>query len=137
LRAPDGLFDSLDGLPYYTYINIGLESVDPATMEILEKPTPIGSVIEAFDKMLEINREYEHIEVTANFLIGEELPSGHIPSLTELNGTRLTHFYSKGALYLSPVMDGRRKTRGDLIRQFNRVKIRMRLPTFLYLIQRL
>jgi len=137
LRAPDKLFDSLNGLPYYTYINIGRESVDPATMEALEKPTPIGSVIEAFDKMLEVNRRYERIEVTANFLFGDELPSGHIPSLVELAGSRLDHFYSKGALYLSPLMDGRRKARGDLVRQFNRVKIQMRMPAFMYLIQRL
>jgi hypothetical protein len=137
LRAPDTLFDSLNGLPYYTYINIGLESVDQATMEALEKPTPIGNVIEAFSKMLEVNRQYERIEVTANFLFGDELPSGHIPSLIELAGSRLGHSYNKGALYLSPLMDGRRKARGDLIRQFNRVKIQMRMPIFMYLIQRL
>lgn len=137
LRAPDRLFDSLDGLPYYTYINIGLESADQATMEVLEKPTRIESVIEAFDKMLEINRKYAYIEVTANFLLGEDLPPGHIPSLTELTGKRVGHFYSKGAVYLSPLMDGRRKSKGDLIRQFNEIKIRTRLPTFMYLIQRL
>jgi len=137
LRAPDTLFDSLNGLPYYTYINIGLESVDPSTMEALEKPTPIGNVIEAFYKMLEVNRQHERIEVTANFLFGDELPSGHIPSLIELAGSRLGHSYNKGVLYLSPLMDGRRKARGDLIRQFNRVKIQMRMPTFMYLIQRL
>jgi hypothetical protein len=137
LRAPDKLFDSLHGLPYYTYINIGLESVDPATIEALEKPVHREDVIEAFDKMLEVNRRYERVEVTANFLFGDELPSGHIPSLIELAGSRLDHFYSKGALYLSPLMDGRSKERGDLIRQFNRVKIHMRMPTFMYLIQRL
>jgi len=137
LRAPDTLFDSLNGLPYYTYINIGLESVDPATMEALEKPTPIGNVIEAFYKMLEVNRRYEKIEVTANFLFGDELPSGHIPSLVALAGSRLGRSYSKGALYLSPLMDGRNKARGDLIRQFNKVKIQMRMPTFMHLIQRL
>ncbi len=137
LRAPERLFDSLNGLPFYTYINIGLESADPSTMEVLGKPTRIGSVIEAFDKMLEVNRRHERIEVTANFLFGDELPWGHIPSLVELTGTRLGHSYGKGALYLSPLMDGRRKARGDLIRQFNEVKIRTRLPTFMYLIQRL
>jgi len=137
LRARDKLFDSLNGLPFYTYINIGLESADPATMEMLEKPAPIKSVIEAFDKMLEVNRRYERIEVTANFLFGDELPSAHIPSLVELTGSRLDHFWGKGGLYLSPLMDGRRKARADMIREFNEVKKRTRLPTFLYLIQRL
>lgn len=106
-------------------------------MEALEKPTRIGNVIEAFDKMLELNRRYERIEVTANFLFGDDLPLSHIPSLVELTGSRLDHFCGKGALYLSPLIDGRRKARGDLIRQFNKVKIRTRLPTFIYLIQRL
>jgi hypothetical protein len=137
MRAPDKLFDSLNGLPYYTYINIGLESVDPATIEALDKPVQTENVIEAFNKMLEVNRRYERIEITANFLFGDELPSGHIPSLVELAGSRPDHFYSKGALYLSPLINGRRKARGDLIRQFNRVKIQMRMPTFMYLIQRL
>jgi hypothetical protein len=137
LRAPDTLFDSLNKLPYDTYINIGLESVDQETIEILRKPTPVRSVIEAFYKMLEVNRQYEKIEVTANFLLGDELPSGHLPSLIELAGSRLGHSCSKGALYLSPLMDGRRTARGDLIRRFNRVKLHMRIPTFLYLIQRL
>jgi hypothetical protein len=137
MRAPDKLFDSLNSLPYYTYINIGLESVDPATIEALEKPVQTENVMEAFNKMLEVNRRYERIEITANFLFGDELPSGHIPSLVELAGSRPDHFYSKGALYLSPLMNGRRKARGDLIRQFNRVKIQMRMPTFMYLIQRL
>ena len=137
LRAPYRLFDSLHDLPYYTYLNIGLESVDPATMEALQKPTRIGRVIEAFDKMLELNRRYERIEVTANFMFGDELPVGHIPSLVELTGSRVDHFWGKGALYLSPLMDGRRKARGDLIREFNKVKIQTPLPTFIYLIQRL
>jgi hypothetical protein len=137
LRAPDKLFDLLNGLPFYTYINIGLESVDPVTMEVLGKPTPIGNVIETFDKMLEVNRRYERIEVTANFLFGDELPSGHIPTLVELIGSRVNHFQGKGAIYLSPLMDGRRKARGDMIREFNEVKKRTRLPTFMYLIQRL
>jgi len=137
LRAPDRLFGVLNDLPYYTYINIGLESADPATIKMLGKPTPTEKVIEAFNKMLEINRNYETIEVTANFVIGEELPSTHVSSLYELTGRRLDHFYSKGAIYLSPLMNGKRISRRHLIRQFNKIKIQARLPTFLYLIQRL
>jgi hypothetical protein len=87
--------------------------------------------------MLEINKTYEDIEVTANFLIGEGLPSSHIPSLYEVTGRGLDHFYSKGSIYLSPFLNDRRKSRRDLMKQFNKIKMQARLPVFLYLIQRL
>ncbi len=37
LGADDRLFRRLDKIPYFTYINIGLESFDGATLELLEK----------------------------------------------------------------------------------------------------
>ena len=57
LRAPDVLFKSLDKLPFYTYINLGLESVDAKTLAILKKPVDSEAVYEAFMKMNETNRE--------------------------------------------------------------------------------
>ncbi len=41
-------------------------------------------VMEAFDKMLEINSIYENIEVTGNFVIGKGLSDDHYQSLKEL-----------------------------------------------------
>ena len=140
LKSKDSLFKSLNSLPFFTYINIGLESADPATLAVLKKPIAIETVIEAFFKMLDINRRYEKIEVTANFVFGGDLPRSHLFSLCELTRNKLTHFYNKGAIYLSPLIDGKtkvRETKREMLRKFNEVKTLSRLPTFIYLIQRL
>ena len=140
LKSEDSLFKSLNRLPFFTYINIGLESADPATLAVLKKPIAVETVIEAFFKMLDINRRYEKIEVTANFVFGGDLPRSHLFSLCELTRNKLTHFYNKGAIYLSPLIDGKtkvRETKREMLRKFNEVKTLSRLPTFIYLIQRL
>ena len=142
INSEEALFESLNSLPFYTYINIGLESADPITLSVLKKPVTVEMIDEAFSRMLEINRRYEKIEVTANFIFGSNLPESHLNSFFELNGSRLDHFYSKGAIYFSPFINGMAKdgrsngTRGTL-RKFNEVKILSHLPTFIYLIQRL
>jgi hypothetical protein len=142
INSEEALFESLNSLPFYTYINIGLESADPITLSVLKKPITVEMIDEAFSRMLEINRRYEKIEVTANFIFGSDLPESHLSSFFELNGSRLDHFYSKGAIYLSPLINGMAKdgglnnTRG-ILRKFNEVKILSHLPTFIYLIQRL
>ena len=142
INSEEALFESLNSLPFYTYINIGLESADPITLSVLKKPITVEMIDEAFSRMLEINRRYEKIEVTANFIFGSDLPESHLSSFFELNGSRLDHFYSKGAIYFSPLINGRAKdgransTRG-ILRKFNEVKILSHLPTFIYLIQRL
>lgn len=140
INSQDALFESLNRLPFSTYINIGLESADPATLAVLKKPITVEIVGEAFDRMLDINRRYEKIEVTANFLFADDLPQGHLPSFLELTRNRLNQFYSKGAIYLSPLINGGNKdveTKRKMLRKFNEVKTLSRLPTFLYLIQRL
>lgn len=140
LKSEDSLFKSLNSLPFFTYINIGLESADPATLAVLKKPIAVETVIEAFFKMLDINRRYEKIEVTANFVFGGDLPRSHLFSLCELTRNKLTHFYNKGAIYLSPLIDVKtkvRETKREMLRKFNEVKTLSRLPTFIYLIQRL
>jgi len=140
INSQDALFESLNCLPFSTYINIGLESADPATLTVLKKPIDVEMVGEAFARMLEINRRYEKIEVTANFLLADDLPRGHLPSLLELTRNRLNRFYNKGAIYLSPLINRRAKdveTKREILRKFNEVKTLSRLPTFIYLIQRL
>ena len=140
LQSDDSLFHSLNNLPYFTYINIGLESADPATLAILKKPISVKTVIEAFRKMVDINRRYERIEVTANFVLGGDLPHSHLVSLCSLTRNRLPHFYNKGAIYLSPLINGKtkkRETKREILKKFNEVKNMSRLPTLIYLIQRL
>jgi radical SAM superfamily enzyme YgiQ (UPF0313 family) len=140
LRSEEKLFESINRFPYSTYINIGLESADPATLSSLKKPLSAEKVGEAFSRMGEINRRYEKIEVTANFVFGNDLPLTHFDSLFSLLARRWAPSRHKGAFYLSPLMGGgmkERERRKDLLRKFNQFKIESSLPTFIYLIQRL
>jgi len=84
IHSEEKLFESLNNLPFSTYINIGLESNDPSTLKALEKPVSVEKVRDAFTRILDVNRRYEKIEVTSNFVFGEDLPPGHLPSLLEL-----------------------------------------------------
>jgi len=140
LGSRDKVFESINRFPYSTYINIGLESADPATLSSLKKPLSAEKVGEAFSRMEEINRRYEKIEVTANFVFGNDLPLTHFDSLFNLVARRWAPSRNKGAFYLSPLMGGgmkERERRKELLRKFNQLKIESHLPTFIYLIQRL
>jgi hypothetical protein len=140
IRAEEGFFESLSHFPFSTYINVGLESNDPNTLEALKKPISVEKIREAFTRMLEINRRYEKIEVTSNFVFGEDLPSGHLPSLSDLARNRVNLISNKGAVYLSPLVDegmGDKKSKRELLRRFLKLKTESRLPAFIYLIQKL
>lgn len=137
LKAGNALFEKLAKLPFHTYVNIGLESVDPATLASINKPVRISMIREAFQRMLEINREHGNIEITANFLLGEQLPPEHERSLGELLGDIPDAFCGsgKGTIYLSPLISSQR--RGQLLPSFFEIKKQSRLPAYVYLIQRL
>ena len=140
LKADDRLFESLERLPYFTYINVGLESADPVTLETLQKPLDPDRVGEAFARMVEINRSYSRIEMTSNFVFGEDLPRTHTESILELTRNRFPRPYSKGTVYLSPIVDDRplgKDRQRRLLRRINAVQTKSRLPTYLYLIQRI
>ena len=140
IRSEEGLFESLSHLPFSTYLNVGLESNDPKTLEALKKPVSVEKIREAFTRMLDINRRYEKIEVTSNFVLGGDLPSGHLPSLLELTRNKSNLIGNKGAIYLSPLVDEaprEKEGKRELLRRFLRLKTESRLPTFIYLIQRL
>lgn len=135
LTAEESLFETLNALPFSTYINLGLESGDQKTLSTLGKPVSAKKVSRAFDRMLEINRKYENLEITANFVIGKGLSESHLPSILELTRNRLSRFYPKGAVYLSPLEEIGDKNR--LLTRFNEFKTLCRLPAYIYLIQRL
>jgi hypothetical protein len=140
LDAGEDLFRTIRALPFYTHINVGLESADPETLFGLGKPLSVRQVEEAFERMLEVNRMYRNIEVSANFLCGVKLPAGHLPSLVSLTRDRPDRFLDKGAVYLSPMLDEdplRAEDKGSLLRDFRELKRQSRLPLYLYLIQRL
>ncbi len=135
VNAPEHLFINLEKLPGMHSINIGLESADQDTLDKLGKPITTSLVQEAFLRMLEINDRYSSIEVTANFIMDDGLPANHYPAILELIRERLTHTKPKGAIYFSPLTFNQ-PSRARLF-DFNRLKILSRLPTFLYIIQRL
>ena len=48
LAGGKSLMAAIDQLPYYTYVNIGFESADPATLHRLSKPLEIEKIEDAF-----------------------------------------------------------------------------------------
>lgn len=135
LKAEKTLFDKINNLPFYSTINIGFESVDPGTLDKIGKPITAEQVKEAFIKKIEINNEYDKIEVTGNFVIGDNLPPEHNLSLAALLRNAPVESKSKGSVYLSPLKDSPKKR--ELLQQFNNIKQESKLPVLVYLIQRL
>ncbi|HLA04970.1 MAG TPA: radical SAM protein, partial [Syntrophales bacterium] len=54
LEAEDSLFDRLNGLPYHAAINVGLESPDQETLDLLGKPLRAEKLRSALRKMQEV-----------------------------------------------------------------------------------
>ena len=135
LEVEDQILEKLNQLPWLVFINIGFESFDEQTLAQLRKPTGSEKVKQAFHKMLSVNQEYDRIEVSANFLLGEGLPEEHFRKLVDVLGNLPDLTARKGTIYLSPLMKSRRDT--ELLSRFFDIKEKSRLPTFLYLIQRM
>jgi hypothetical protein len=135
LEAPDQLFRQLEKIPGMVYINIGLESADQETLDMIGKPISAGQVCEAFARIQDINRRFSTIEVTANFIMDENLPDNHYPKILKLLRDCQTHVNPKGAVYFSPLTFGK-PSRARFF-EFNRLKVLSRFPTYLYIIQRL
>lgn len=135
LGANTDFFDELEKLPGNTYINIGLESADQETLNKIGKPIQAKDVKTAFKRIQEINDRFLSIEVTANFIMDQSLPPGHYPSINALIRDSLDRKKPKGSIYFSPLTFDQ-PSRARLF-EFNRIKIMSRLPTFLYIIQRL
>lgn len=135
LEADSALLDGLNQIADHTYINIGFESVDNATLASIKKPLDADKVRAAFKKMLQINRDYERIEITGNFLLGDMLSIEHIQSLMELLQSVPEPDSRKGAIYLSPLLESQKKR--ELLETFFQIKEQSTLPAYIYLIQRL
>lgn len=135
LKAPAQLFADLARLPVNVYLNIGLESADQETLDRLGKPVKVGQVIEAFARMQEINTSYANIEITANFVMDEDLRANHYHASLQLLRDGIAHTRPKGCIYFSPLKIG--SPSRSQVMDFHRMKILSRLPTFLYIIQRL
>ena len=134
LAASEELWRGLADLPCRTWVNIGLESADGETLARLGKPVGSEEVRRAFFRMLQINAEYEPVEVSANFVADPELPQSHWTELEKLLADGPDRPRSKGTIYLSPLRGGRKR---EHLRLFQSLKMRSRLPVHLYLIQQL
>jgi len=135
LNADASIFNTLNRLPFYTYINIGLESADADTLHQLKKPLTVQKIDAAFSRMIEINRSYANLEISANFLLSLDFHEPHYASILRLIRDRLDRFYNKGNIYLSPMNPGSDKK--EIQETFTVLKNQSRLPTHVYLIQRL
>lgn len=135
LKADAALFESLGTLPFETTINLGFESLDQATLDIIQKNISADNVRQAFEKMLEVNKTYPRLEVTANFILGDRLPKRHFETLIHFLSRIKKEDAKKGAVYLSPLMDSPKKR--ELLPIFLEIKNASNLPVFIYLIQRL
>jgi len=98
LKSKNTLFENLNHLPFYTYINIGFESVDKATLSYIGKPVDQSKVLDAFQKMLYVNDTFTNIEITGNFLMGDALLIEHYQSLAELLRNASAPSQGKGAI---------------------------------------
>lgn len=90
--------------------------------------------------MVDINGRYERVEVTANFVLGENLPPGHLSSILDLTRNRVRRSSGKGTIYLSPLTEegsDRGANHRQIVSQLTELKRLSHLPVFLYLIQRL
>ncbi|MFW2367909.1 MAG: radical SAM domain-containing protein, partial [Desulforhopalus sp.] len=135
LGTDTAFFQNLNKLPGNSFINIGLESADQDTLDQIGKPIIAKDVKDAFHRMQEINERFDSIELTANFLMDKSLPPGHYPSTLGLIRDSQPRKKPKGTIYFSPLTFDQ-PSRSRLF-EFNRLKIASRLPTFLYIIQRL
>ncbi len=135
LNADPFLFEGLKKLPFQTFINIGLESCDKTTLDLLGKPITPHKVKTAFEKAQKINNTIADIEITCNFVMDESLPAGHYESLLSLIRESSQRTKPKGCIYLSPLKFGNPSR--EILYDFYKLKALSRFPTFLYLIQRL
>jgi radical SAM superfamily enzyme YgiQ (UPF0313 family) len=134
LEAENSLFDELNRLPFRTFLNIGMESFDQETLSILGKPLSAGQTTEAFRKMMAVNRGWDRVTVSCNFVLGDDLPRRHkegiIKTLAEETTAR-----DRGTAFLAPLFG--RTQRRRIIAEFIEIKRNAHLPVYIYLAQRL
>ncbi len=135
LNKTDAFFSQLSSLGCMTWINIGLESAHQPTLDLIGKSILQADVRRAFARIQQINAAFESIEITCNFLMGDQLEDDHYKTFLSLARDSVMRQGIKGTIYLSP-MEFDAPSR-EKVMAFNRLKTLSRLPTFLYIIQRL
>ena len=90
---------------------------------------------EAYKLIRDINIKYETIEISANFIIDDNLPKKHYSSFLNLIKTEYKLSKDKGDVYLSPLRIN--KPSREQVFKFNKIKLKSPVPIYLYIIQRL
>ncbi|MGM0423739.1 MAG: radical SAM protein [Thermodesulfobacteriota bacterium] len=134
LDTSQELFQELAARPWSCYINIGLESADQQTLDLLGKPVQASQVRRAFRRMQDLNQRFSNLELTGNFILDKDLPQGHWEAVLDLLQAQAKPLGDKGSIYFSPL--GRQNIRWQRD-AFRRIKFRSRLPVYLYVILRL
>ncbi len=134
MKLKDKELEELNVSPFYTYINIGLESPDPDTLKMIGKPLSESEVKECFLRILEVNKKFLNIEVSVNFLFDFSFPNTHFDSIERLLQDLVDRPYSKGCVYLSPLNIP--KSPKKMLRFFKNFKRKSKLPMYLYIIQK-
>ncbi len=138
IKSSYEVFERINKLPFQTYINIGFESADQDTLDKLGKRITKEAVEIAFAKIVDINRKFDRIEITSNFVFGPDLPHRHIDSFFRLLEKNFHHPFYKGSIYFSPLIDAwNTGWKANVKREFFKLKIKIPVPSFLYLIQRM
>jgi hypothetical protein len=135
LDADEELFEALDNLPFENiHVNVGLESPHEQTLDILGKPQSAADVRYAFEKIRHINSDFKKLNVSCNFVVGDDLPRDHVDAVRDLLSGADTRMM-KGTAFISPLENAAspRLTRND----FTSIKLAARMPVYLYLVQRL
>jgi len=134
LKSRDEVFDFFNSIPgTQTFINIGLESGCDNTLKSIGKPISSKKVYESFFKMMDINKKYLNIEITANFLFDLAFLDSHWESISTLTREVVKHPYHKGTIYLSPL---KIEQKNKQLKKFMEIKRNSFLPMYLYIIQR-
>ena len=113
LEALDSTFDMLEQLPFeHVYINVGWEAVTAGNLRQLGKPQKSQQVFQGMTKAGKINRNYNKIHISGNFIIGNTLSGNQAISIA--SAIRSTEY--GGTIYLSPLhgQNDREQTLRDL-----------------------
>ncbi len=125
---------ALNSLPYSSvHVNVGLESLDEATLQFLGKPLTARTAWRCLEKALELNTPPGPLEISLNFVAGDSLPHAHWDILARALCQKSPRPY-KGAVYISP-LKGEVKDPRRLRRYILQLKANSFWPVFLYLIQ--
>ncbi len=135
LKADEGVMEMLDALPYKSYINLGLEAYDEATLTQLGKPITPDKVKRALEKMIQVNTSTKNVTVSANFLLGTSLSEAHNTALIDLLSNLPDGSGKRGCIYLSPLIETLH--RDKVLPMFYAIKEKCPITTYIYLIQRL